>query len=85
MSSCEFYKIFKRTFSPEQLRTTASAVGLLIFYRYVEHLEGVILVTVHPFLLKLFSIDLLIYFSMFLIMREMIFRLMILNTLTYLS
>ena len=40
--SCEFCKIFKRTFSREQLQATTSAVGLLIFYRYVEHLEGVI-------------------------------------------
>ena len=40
--SCEFGEIFKRTFFTEQLRTTASAVDLLIFYRYVEHLEGVI-------------------------------------------
>ena len=42
MSSCEFFEIIKRTFFIEQLRTTAYAVGLLIFYRYVEHLEGVI-------------------------------------------
>ena len=41
-SSCEYCKIFKRTFFTEQLRTTASAVGFLMFYRYVEHLEGVI-------------------------------------------
>ena len=42
LSSCEFCKIFKKTFFTEQLWTTASVVGLLIFYRYVEHLEGVI-------------------------------------------
>ena len=40
--SCEFCKIFKRTFFTEQLRTIVSAVGFLIFYKYVEHLEGVI-------------------------------------------
>ena len=44
-----------------------------------------LLVTVHPFLHKLFSIDLLIFFSMFLTMREIIFCLMIFNTLSYLS
>ena len=42
VSSCEFCEIFNRTFFTEQLRTTASAVGFLIFYRHVEHLEGVI-------------------------------------------
>ena len=42
VSSCEFCGIFKRTFSTEQLRTTGSAEGLLIFYRYVERLEDVI-------------------------------------------
>ena len=42
VSSCEFYEIFERNFFTEQVGTTASAVGLLIFYRYVEHLEGVI-------------------------------------------
>ena len=41
-----------------------------------------LLVTVHLILLKLFSIDLLIFFGMFLILREMIFRFMIFNTLT---
>ena len=41
--SCEICKIFKRTFFTEHLQTTASAVGLLIFYLQVcEHLEGVI-------------------------------------------
>ena len=39
--------------------------------------------TVHLFLLKLFSIDLLIFFGMFLIVREIIFRLMIFNTLSH--
>ena len=42
-----------------------------------------LLVTVHPFLLKLFPIDLLIFFGIFLIVREMIFRLMIFNTLIH--
>ena len=42
--SCEFCEIFKTTFFTEHLRTSASAVGLLILYlcRYLEHLEGVI-------------------------------------------
>ena len=33
--SCEICEIFKRTFSTEHLRTSASAVGLLIIYLYV--------------------------------------------------
>ena len=43
VSSCEVYQIFKRNFFTEQVRTTVSAAGLLIFYRCVEHLEDVII------------------------------------------
>ena len=42
-----------------------------------------LLATVHLFLLKLYSIDLLIFFGMFLIVREIIFRLTIFNTLSH--
>ena len=42
-----------------------------------------LLVTVHSFLLELFSTDLLIFFGMFLVMCQMIFCLMIFNTLSY--
>ena len=85
VSSCEFCKIFKRTFSREQLRATASAVGLLIFYRYVEHLEGVITRYCESISTQIVFDRSLICFSMFLIVSEKIFRLMIFNTLSYLS
>ena len=42
-----------------------------------------LLITVHTFLLKLFSKEHLIFFGMFLTVREMIFRLMIFNTLSH--
>ena len=42
VSSREFWEICKRIFFTEQIRTTASAVGLLIYYRYVKHLDSVI-------------------------------------------
>ena len=74
MSSCEFCEIFKRTFFTEQLRTTASAVDLLIFYRYVEHLEGVITrycasISTQIVFNRSFNL-----FSVFLLVSEMIFR-----------
>ena len=60
---------------------TASAVGLLIGMHNIWKVS--LLVTVHLILLKLFSVDLLIFFGMFLIVREMIFRLMVFNTLSH--
>ena len=61
VSSCEICEIFKRTFFTEHLQTTASAVGLLgiFFIGMCNMWKVLLLVTVHPFLLKLFSIDLL--------------------------
>ena len=83
--SCEICEIFKRTFFTEQLRTTASAVGLLIIYRYVEHFGGVItrycaFISTQIVFNRFFNL-----FSMFLIMRKMVFCLIIFNALSYLS
>ena len=60
---------------------TASAVGLLIGMHNIWKVP--LLVTVHLILLILFSVDLLIFFGMFLIVREVIFRLMVFNTLSH--
>ena len=71
------FKSILQVYFTEDLRMTASAEGFLIFWKVS------LLVAVHPFLFDLFSIDLLIFFGMFLVMREMIFCLMIFNTLSY--
>ena len=55
--SCEICKMFKKTFFTEHLRMTASAVGLL-FIGMCNIWKVLLLVTVHLFLLKLFSVDL---------------------------
>ena len=55
--SCEICKMFKKTFFTEHLWMTASAVGLL-FIGMCNIWKLLLLVTVHLFLLKLFSVDL---------------------------
>ena len=84
---CEFCEIFKITFLTEHLQTTPPDLRSRLFdilFRGIGNIWKVsLLVTVYPFLLKLFSIGLLIFFGMFLIVREMIFRLMIFNTLSH--
>ena len=60
---------------------TASAVGLLIGMHNIWKVS--LLVTVHLILLKLFSVDLLIFLGMFLIKHEIIFCLIIFNTLSH--
>ena len=55
----------------------------ILFISMCNIMKVSLLAAVHLFLLKLFSIDLLIFFGMFLIVREMIFRLMIFNTLSH--
>ena len=82
LSSCEFCEIFKRIFF---YRTPPDDCFCYRFFDILFvgmwNIRKVSLpVTVHPFLLEFFTIDLLICYGMFLIMREMIFRLMIFNT-----
>ena len=79
ISSCEFCEIFKRSFfyktPPDDCFWSGSSYILFIGMRNIWKVS--LLVTKHPFLLKLFSIDLIIFFGMFLIVLEMIFRLII--------
>ena len=82
--SCEICEIFEnlfyRTLSDDCFCSRSFDV---LFTGMCNIWKVLLLVTVHLILLKLFPIDLLIFFGMFLIVREMIFRLMIFNTLSH--
>ena len=82
LSSCEFCEIFKRIFfhrtPPDDCFCCRFFDILFVGMWNIRKMS--LPVTVHPFLLEFFTIDLLICYGMFLIMREMIFSLMIFNT-----
>ena len=82
--SCEICEIFENLFYRTLLDDCFCSRSFDVLFTGMCNIWKVsLLVTVHLILLKLFPIDLLIFFGMFLIVCEMIFRLMIFNTLSH--